>query len=133
MICTKSHSIFSFQITERLTIPGYGLLSSILTLICVISYASYQLNSLVARDQYRLQLASEEDYYLYNKTFDDEFKVAAAITDWDGIPYPIEDPTIGELKFLLVEWDTYQIYKSNFTWLELKICDESDFHSNRAK
>ena len=56
--------------------------------------------------------------------------MAATIAEWDGNMEPIEDPTFGELQFFLVEWDINLIYKANYTLLQSKICDETDFYSD---
>ena len=106
-----------------------GLVFSIFSFIAVLSYAAYKLNSLVSRDLYTLQQAEEEGYYAYDMPFTEGFKVAAAITLWDGDPNPIEDPTIGELKFMTIGWDTLKDedkYEMDLHWLEDKYCDESD-------
>ena len=58
----------------------------------------------------------------------DGFKVAAAITGWDGDPNPIEDPTIGTLKFQLYQWDTQNRgYEELSEWIDTEPCREEEF------
>ena len=47
---------------------------------------------------------AEHEYFYesdYKFSQNDGFNVAAAVTSYDGNPYPIEDPSIGVVKFYL--------------------------------
>ena len=55
--------------------------------------------------------------------------MAAAITEYDRNPNPIEDPEVGALKMYLKKWDVYDEKSRGVTFEEvlLRPCLESDF------
>ena len=53
------------------------------------------------------------------------FNVAVALTDWDYSDSNIEDPSIGEVKFILKSWGN--VAGEPFTELESSLCDDSGF------
>ena len=53
---------------------------------------------------------------------------AAAITAYDGNPYPIEDPEIGLIKLIYKSWDVAADDSSlNFVEIPTRLCTKEDF------
>ena len=55
--------------------------------------------------------------------------MAAAITEYDSNPNPIEDPEVGIIKMYLKKWDVYDEERQGVTFEEvaLRPCQENDF------
>ena len=74
--------------------------------------------------------------FYYDHTFkfglDDGFKVAAAITAFDGDFSVTEDPTVGEIKFYLKQWTDDTSLGLWFTELKQRPCTEADFEGDDA-
>ena len=54
------------------------------------------------------------------------FKVAAAVTNYDGDPNPIEDPEIGTMEFYLKYWGRPELGGYGFKKLDSFLCDGND-------
>ena len=74
-----------------------GSVLSLLTIVIVFTYAAYQMIILVSLDQYNVETTFQENFFSANSTLDQPFKVAAALTGWDGSQEPMDEPEYGEL------------------------------------
>ena len=61
---------------------------------------------------------------------DDDFRVAAAITAFDSNYTVTEDPTVGEIKFVLKSWSLTE--PITFTYLKDRPCNDADFEGEDA-
>ena len=108
-----------------------GSCLSILTLITVIFYGGYKLIDMLSYNIYSVQAVYEEDYFASNDTLTiaDGFYVAAAITNYNNDPRPIEDPDIGILKMYLKTWNVYDEENGSLTFKEIPLrpCTQNDF------
>ena len=79
---------------------------SLLTLFLLLFYAGYKLNKMISFKDYKVQTRDYEDYYEADEQWGymDEFALAAGVTSYDGSSDPIEDPSIGQLKFYRKAW-----------------------------
>ena len=88
-----------------------GTFFTIVTLIIVLSYATYKFNDLLNQSDYQLRSENQEHYFAVNEPFSVEngFQVAAGIIQVDGYPSnpSIEDPEIGMLKMYIKSWDNF--------------------------
>ena len=109
----------------------FGAFLSIVTFFIVIVYASYKLNEMYVNTSFQVEEVEQEEVFASNATFTtaDGFYVAAAITEYDRDPNPIEDPEVGTLKMYLKKWDVYDEENGGVTFEEvvLRPCQESDF------
>ena len=82
-----------------------GTFMSLLTIIIIISYASFKFRDLLQFSDYQLLEIIQENYFTDQDTFstDDGFHVAAGIIDLNN-PY-VEDPEIGIPKMFIKYWD----------------------------
>ena len=71
-----------------------GSLFSIVTLVIILSYASYKFLNLINYTDYQILVSDQENFYSDSDFFgqEDGFMFAAGITNYDGLSYPIEDP-----------------------------------------
>ena len=86
----------------------HGALLSLITITIIISFSAYKILSLVAHDEYKVQVREQENFYDSSDHFgatSSEFYVAAALTAFDGVQTDITDPQIGALKFYKKSWD----------------------------
>ena len=112
-----------------------GSLLSLLTFVTLLMYGSYKVTRLVQSEDYKVSMHVLEDHFASNETFGstDGFVVAAAMTRFDGSNEDITDPEIGEIRFYLKHWDVDDpSYNLNFTELETKVCQSTDFNYNNG-
>ena len=78
-----------------------GSVLSLVTIVVLVGYASYKMLRLSSMRDYQISLVTNEYFYDSSFTFRqiDGFAVAAAVTSYDGNGDPIEDPSIGTVKF----------------------------------
>ena len=108
-----------------------GAILSVMTLVTITLYATFQVEQLINLENYKVQLHTLENEYATNATFGaaNGFAVAAAVTSFDGSSVDITDPEIGEIKFYLKHWDVEKPENSvYFEELENRICTEQDFN-----
>ena len=60
---------------------------------------------------------------------EDGFRLAAAITKFDGDPEPIEDEEVGVIRFVIKSW-TGPLDSVVFTELPMRRCTEIDFQDH---
>ena len=106
-----------------------GLCLTVLTFVVLLAYAGFQVEKLINRQEYLVTESVQEHYFKNDQAFTsaDGFTVAAAITNWGDNRQPIEDPTIGTLKFTNVAWNVTNGYFVDRTELETRPCGEQDF------
>ena len=107
------------------------------SLICVVVmliYAGYKLATLIQRSEYNIIQQLYEFKFNKNDKFgeDDGFAIAGAITDFDGSPDSIEDPTIGTTEFYVKYWDEASD-GAKFKKLNHRLCTNSDFDGSGLK
>ena len=98
--------------------------------VLFILYASVLFQVLFERSDYNiLERRYEKELIDTNFSFGKEhgFAVAAIISEWPITSETIEDPEIGELKFIMREWDLSTSYASE-TELKTRPCTEEDFN-----
>ena len=88
---------------------------------------------LTSQSQFDSLLRIDADTFVNGEPFniyDNEFYIAAAITEYDGSSLPIEDETYGKVVFLRKRWDTVSVNTIDwgFDDLKTKNCTESDFN-----
>ena len=77
-----------------------GSLLSILTVVSLLTYTAVQLQVMCAKEDYKVQLRDEVDYFSRDAPFGREqgFFVALGLTDENSLNVEL-DPSIGELGF----------------------------------
>ena len=100
---------------------------SCITIMLVMAYAGFKLTSLVALADFDVKERNQHAYYQPSDIFGrkEHFNVAVAFIQWDYKDHVIEDPTIGEIKFMMKSWGNEA--GDPFTELETTYCDESGF------
>ena len=115
----------------NLRLPGgdayYGTITGsilgITTVFLVSFYAMYKLLALVNFNDYKIQVRQDVEYFNYTDAFgaSNGFAIAVGISAFDGDGTPIEDPSIGEVKFYAKRWGGPNL-DNLFTELETRPC-----------
>ena len=100
---------------------------SILTILSVLIYAVFKFNSLVNRNDYKVQVYSQENFFEAKDefTYETGFTLAAGITSYDGNPDDITDPSIGEVKFYMKSFGS-GLFTDPFVELETRRCEKDE-------
>ena len=63
-----------------------GSIFSIITLLTMLSYASYKFTALISYSDYKIQVSDQENFYTDEDFFGNEngFMFAAGVTNYDG-------------------------------------------------
>ena len=98
----------------------------------MLSYASYKFIDLLELNDYKLQEAVQENFFLPNVTLsqNDGFQVAAAITSYDGSSEIIEDPSIGTIKMYIKGWGVQDETEGSlfFNEIKTKLCTSKELN-----
>ncbi len=123
---------FSFILPDHM--PMYrtflGSALSLFTIIVLVGYASYKMLRLSSMRDYQISVVTNEYFYDSSFTFSqiDGFAVAAAVTSYDGGGEPIEDPSIGTVKFYLKQWGLDGNPGITFAEVTTRPCKITDFN-----
>ena len=98
-------------------------------MLLVLSYTVFKLQSLLAASDYSVTKNVQFEYYKPEDVFgfEDNFQIAAAFNKWDGEAVPIEDPSIGELKFVMKAWGSRD-WPNFFTELPSHYCTQKELN-----
>ena len=106
-----------------------GAIFSFMTILLVLSYAGYKLQVLIDLNDYTIQERHTFEFFNSSDPFGhkQEFAFAVALVKWDADGTPIEDPTIGTVKFIKKAWG-YEGAEF-FTELESHYCDPEELQN----
>ena len=108
-----------------------GAILSCLTLIILMSYAIFKLQSLLENKNFRVQESGRFEFYAQTYPFghDQGFAFAAGLIEWDGGGInAIEDPAYGEIKFFVKSFGENAPYDDTFHELKTHFCQKSEFN-----
>mmetsp|Transcript_3956 Transcript_3956/g.4738 ORF Transcript_3956/g.4738 Transcript_3956/m.4738 type:complete len:225 (-) Transcript_3956:1540-2214(-) len=110
-----------------------GSLLSILTVMTLLSYATYKFSSLVSYSDYKVQVSNEENFYNADDKFGfpDGYMISAGLVTYDGKSDRVEDPSIAQLKFYAKVYNSSDPSVSfGFREIPTRYCDPADFNQN---
>ena len=106
-----------------------GACLSVLTIIVMLSFASYKMSVLLTQSDYKVLERSEADYFESTDEFGvaQHFQVAAGLTTFDNTSEVLDDPAYGTLKFYSVSWNDTS-GGNQFRELKTRFCSKDDLN-----